>query len=307
MSETLGTFEGTGPLRRPLPVRRRRKSGLARLFAGALLRALLLVGVPGGVVLWLLYSPYFLIREVRVDGGARVAADWVQAELRPLVGRHVLAVSLQGVQRRLSSHPWVSSVELRRELPDRLRVVVVERQPVALVATEEGRAFLDAAGEVIVPCPPGAGKGLLVIRHPFRPPVPVQAALDVVAELQRAEPVWGLAVREVEVLGDDEYRVEGPELPYPLLLQAGTVREAAINLRRVLPEIGRRFAGVEVLDLRRPRRLVVRPGEPARGDADSGSVAPAPRQSSSIRRENVTRGTAGGRRLEEPSSSELSV
>lgn len=261
MSETLGAFEGTTPLRRQLPVRRRRRSGLARLFAGALFRALLLVGVPGGVVVWLLYSPYFLIREVRVDGGARVAAAWVEGELRPLVGRHVLAVSLQGVQRRLSSHPWVASVELRRELPDRLGVVVVERQPVALLATEEGRSFLDGAGETIVPCPPGAGKGLLLVRYPFLGPVPVQAVLDVVAELQRAEPAWGLAAREVEVMGDGEYRVSGAGLPYPLLLRAGTVGEAAINLRRVLPEIERRFAAVEVLDLRQPRRLVVRPGE----------------------------------------------
>ena len=261
MSEALGTYEGATPLRRPLPVRRRRRSGLTRLFAGALVRALLLVGVPGGLVVWLLYSPYFLIREVQVGGGARVAAEWVEGELRPLVGRHVLAVSLQGVQRRLSSHPWVASVELRRELPDRLRVVVVERQPVAVLATTDGRSFLDGEGETIVPCPPGAGKGLLQVRHPFRGPVPVQAVLDVVAELQRAEPRWGLATHEVEVMGDGEYRVHSAAIPYPLLLKAGTVGEAAANLRRVLPEIERRYSAVEVLDLRQPRRLVVRPAK----------------------------------------------
>lgn len=263
MSEVLGAYESPTPLRRTLPARRRRRSGVARLFAGALVRALLLVGAPGGLVVWLLYSPYFLIRDVRVEGGARVAAEWVQGELRPLVGRHVLAVSLAGVQRRLSEHPWVASVELRRELPDRLRVVVVERQPVALLATAEGRAFLDREGRVIVPCPPGAGQGLLAVRHPFRGPVPVQAVLDVVAELRRAEPAWGLAVREVEVLGDGEYRTRGAVPPYPLLVKAGTVGEAAVNLRRVLPEIERRFAAVELLDLRQPRRLVVRPAEPA--------------------------------------------
>jgi hypothetical protein len=272
MSEALGAYEGATPMRRPLPLRRRRKSGLPGLFAGALLRALLLVGAPGGVVVWLLYSPYFLIREVRVDGGPRVAADWVEQNLRPLVGRHVLAVSLQGVQRRLSAHPWIASVELRRELPDRLRVVVVERQPVALLDTGEGRAFLDAEGETIVPCPPGAGQGLLVVRHPYGGPVPVQAVLDVVAELQRAEPAWGLAARHVEVMGDGEYRLDSAALPYPLLLKAGTVGEAAINLRRVLPEIERRFAAVELLDLRQPRRLVVRP---ARGVPDKGDAAAA--------------------------------
>jgi cell division septal protein FtsQ len=265
VSEALGTYEGTSPLRRPLPLRRRRKTGLPWLFAWALLRALLLVGAPGGIVVWLLYSPYFLIREVRVDGGARVSAEWVESNLRPLVGRHILAVSLEGVQQRLSAHPWVASVELRRELPDRLGVVVVERMPVALLATDGGRAFLDAEGHTIVPCPPDGGQGMLLVRHPFDGAVPVQAVLDVVAELQRAEPAWGLATREVEILGDGEYRVDSAALPYPMLLKAGTVGEAAINLRRVLPEIERRFAAVELLDLRQPRRLVVRPGPTRQG------------------------------------------
>src|SRR6185503_769914 len=130
--------DGPTPLRRPFSVRRRKKSGVASLLAGAALRALLVVALPVGVVVWLLYSPYFLIREVKVDGGARVSAAWMQENLQPLVGRHVLAVSLDAVRRRLSAHPWVASVELRRELPDRLRVSVVERQPVALLAAKEG-------------------------------------------------------------------------------------------------------------------------------------------------------------------------
>src|SRR5688572_30983694 len=37
---------------------------------------------------------------------------------------------------------------------------------------------------------------LPILRYPFLGPVPVQAVLDVVAELQRAEPAWGLAARE---------------------------------------------------------------------------------------------------------------
>lgn len=141
------------PLRRPFSVRRRKKSGIAPLLAGAALRALLVVALPVVVVVWLLYSPYFLIREVKVDGGARVSAAWMQENLAPLVGRHVLAVSLEGVRRRLSAHPWVASVELRRELPDRLRVSVVERQPVALLAGEHGLSFLDGEGAVIAPVP----------------------------------------------------------------------------------------------------------------------------------------------------------
>lgn len=287
MSEALGTRELLGgmesatPLRRrPLPVRRRRTSGLPVLFAGALLRALLLVGAPGGVVLWLLYSPYFLIRDLQVDGGGRVSAAWVEDNLRPLAGRHILAVSLDGVRRRLSAHPWVASVELRRELPDRLRVLVVERQPAALLLTAAGPAFLDQAGEVIAPCPPEGGRGLLRVRHAWPGAVPVESVLGVVAELRRAEPAWGLAAREVEVLGEEEFKVVTAALPFPLLLRMGRVGEGAGNLRRVLPQLEERFAAVELVDLREPRRLVVRPAPGGlRGGSGESTVSTEQRSS----------------------------
>ena len=268
---------GPTPLRRPFNVRRRRKSGIASLLAAAALRALLVVALPVGIVVWLLYSPYFLIREVEVDGGARVSAAWMEENLTPLVGRHVLAVSLDGVRRRLSAHPWVASVELRRELPDRLRVSVVERQPVALLAGKDGLAFLDGEGLVIAPVPavpiaragaaatvsvsPATARpdGLLVVHYRYPGPVPVQAALDLVAELRRAHPAWGVGAREVEILGEREYRVTTAALPYPLLLEAGTVAPAVANLQQMLPEIERRLPAVGEADLRSPRRLVIRP------------------------------------------------
>jgi cell division septal protein FtsQ len=264
------------PLRRQ-PGRRRRRQGLPRLFAGALLRALLLVGAPGSLLLWLLYSPYFLIRELQVQGGTRVSAAWVEENLRPLAGRHILAVSLEGVRRRLSDHPWIASVALRRELPDRLRVVVVERQPVARLVTDGGMVFLDVEGEPIAPCPAGAGEGLLLVRHGWPGTVPVREVLEVVGELQRVEPAWGLGVREAEVLGERELRVRGEALPFALLLRGGEVAAGVRNLRRVLPELETRFATIESVDLRQPHRLVVRPavGEEGDGATAIGRRAPA--------------------------------
>jgi hypothetical protein len=105
----------------------------------------------------------------------------------------------------------------------------------------------------------GRERGLLTVRDRFAGPVPVQAALDVVAELRRAQPTWGLEVREIEVLGEGEYRVSTAALDYPLLLKRGTVAEAVTNLQLMLPEIARRVPAVALADLRSPRRLVIQP------------------------------------------------
>jgi POTRA domain-containing FtsQ-type protein len=277
--------DGPLPLRRTYGVRRRKRSGVAALLVAAASRAVMVVALPVAVVVWLLYSPYFLIHEVKVDGGARVSSAWMQENLAPLVGRHVLAVSLESVRRRLSDHPWVASVELRRELPDRIRVSVVERVPVALLAGREGLSFLDGEGNVIAPFDESLARQgssrLLVVRYPLRekylqdggnpvaaPPVPVQPALDLVAELRRAHPGWGVGVEEVEVLGEGEYRVKTAALAYPLLLEAGTVAPAVVNFERMLPEIVGRVREIGEADLRSPRRLVIRPAAPAKGVAE---------------------------------------
>ena len=277
--------DGPLPLRRTSGVKRRKRSGVAALLFAAATRAVLVVAVPVAVVVWLLYSPYFLVHEVKVDGGARVSAAWMQENLAPLVGRHVLAVSLESVRRRLSDHPWVASVELRRELPDRIRVSVVERTPVALLADRSGLSFLDGEGKVIAAFDESlAKKGnarLLVVRYPLRekymaeggdpeaaPPVPVQPALDLVAELRRAHPAWGVGAEEVEVLGEGEYRVRTAALPYPLLLEAGTVAPAVVNFERMLPQIAGRVREIGEADLRSPHRLVIRPAAPAKGAAE---------------------------------------
>lgn len=272
MSQPFATREPLAALRRPQPVRRRRRGRALPVLLSAFVKATLLVGAPAAVGVWLATSPYFLVREVGVRAGERVPQEWVAESLSPLIGRHILAVSLAGVRARLAGHPWVAAVELRKELPARLAVEVVERRPVALLETPAGASYLDPRGAVIGPCPDPAAEGLLMVRHAGGGPVPVAAVAALVEELERAHAAWAAGLWRVEVLGEGEYRLDTRALPFPVLVRAGGVAAGVARLERVLAQVRQREAGS--VDLRIPRRVVVGPA--ADGSATAGNEGRQP-------------------------------
>lgn len=262
------------PFHRPAPVRRRRRFGIAPALAFALAKAVAVVAIPMGLAAWLWASPYFLVQEIEVRAGERVPAQWVEATLAPFRGQHVLEVSLEAVRHRLAAHPWVESVELRKELPDRLRVEVVERQPAALLRTGEGMFYVDALGEAISRLPEGGDPGgLVVLRHASGGAVPVAAALALVAELEEARAGWGAAVSEIVPLGEGDFRVELEPLSFSLLLRAGTLAEGLERLPVAERKVARRGVEIATVDLRFPRRILIQPASPAPGLADRNGSA----------------------------------
>jgi cell division septal protein FtsQ len=169
--------------RRGAPPRRRRRS-LALSLARPLAVALLTVALPLGLATWVLTSRRFQLRGVTVThrgeralGGAAQRAQeiWVRQALAPLTGSNLLRLPLVEVRRRLSGNPWIASADVAKELPDRLRVTLVERRPVVLLRQGEQLLFADAGGRPIAPVTSAVEReaarrqGLLVVR--FSAPV----------------------------------------------------------------------------------------------------------------------------------------
>ena len=153
-----------------LPVRRKsRVKELARHFV----TALVLVGVPAGSLSWSATSPRFALTGIEVVTTDRVNRAWVESRLEPLLGENLVWMSMAGVERSLAGHPWVRGVEVSKSLPDRMRVAVVERRPVAVLASGESSFWVDREGRLIAPldaagAPPGTGRApedFLVLRE----------------------------------------------------------------------------------------------------------------------------------------------
>ncbi len=164
------------PQQRPLRARLPTPSSLVRSLGAALNRsapAILrisalaaIAGAGGATWVWLTHSPRFALRDVVVEGNRHVSREAILRRAGVAEGKNLLRVSPRHVESALAADPWIEAVEARRRMPDRLEILVTERQPAALVSVEGAGLYLaDTSGRLFkrAAVHEGEGDGLVVI------------------------------------------------------------------------------------------------------------------------------------------------
>ena len=99
-----------------------------------------------------LHSGRFRLRSesgIELAGEAPNSSGAVMEKMREVLGRNIFLISLDERKRELEKIPWVESASVMRLWPNRLRVTVKERTPVAFVAIGERVGLIDAQGVVM--------------------------------------------------------------------------------------------------------------------------------------------------------------
>jgi cell division protein FtsQ len=171
-----GSFAGNDDFdarRRMVPrgyhgVRFRFKGGVPRSIAGRVIAGLALVAALAGVTatLWaartmLLRDPRLVIASssaIQIVGNQHVTRPQLLSVFGEDVDRNLLTVPLEARREELEQLPWVEHATVMRLLPDRLRVAIVERTPVAFVRQGSRIGLVDAHGVLLdmESDPPGA-------------------------------------------------------------------------------------------------------------------------------------------------------
>jgi len=134
-----GKGEGNGPM--PLRARLRLTAWVAVVLLGVVL-----VGVAGASAYsWLNRSSLFSVRTIDLNPCDHVTQEEVWAIVRGGRSGNIWSVPTRDVVQRLSGHPWVRTVSVRKAFPDRLVVRIEERRPVAMVNLDV-LFYVDAEG-----------------------------------------------------------------------------------------------------------------------------------------------------------------
>ncbi|PYU48804.1 MAG: hypothetical protein DMG48_18940 [Acidobacteria bacterium] len=145
-------------LRRQKPVEIRRKKFTGR--GWPFYRRVLVVSIAGVVSMtaayygaqFLLYSPSMLLLkpdQIELTGNHIVSRETVLQQFVHDRNRSVLLVSLESRRSQLEQIPWVESASVQRILPNRLRIELTERTPVAFVRNGNELALIDAHGVIL--------------------------------------------------------------------------------------------------------------------------------------------------------------
>ncbi|NYF10605.1 cell division protein FtsQ [Leifsonia sp. AK011] len=102
-----------------------------------------------GIVLTAVYSPILALREVRIEGTSRINAQEVQDALGSQMGTPLALLDAGTIETQLAAFPLIRSYATQTVPPGTLVVTIVERQPVASVATPTGFSLVDPAGIVL--------------------------------------------------------------------------------------------------------------------------------------------------------------
>ena len=141
---------------KPVEVRKRKFGKQQRLLYLKVFLGIVVAVACGGVLYvtadFLLNSPQFQLvktEQIEISGNVRVDAVAILDKFAADQNRSVLRVPLDERRRALEDIPWVEKASVARILPNKLRVELVERTPVAFLRQGAELALIDAYGVVL--------------------------------------------------------------------------------------------------------------------------------------------------------------
>jgi cell division protein FtsQ len=223
--------------------------------------------------------PYFAVRQIVLSGTNALDRDAVLGAAGLSVGMSIWRVEPTSVEERIEALAWVREARVRREFPNRLRIAVLEREPVA-IAVVEGLQYVDRTGRVLGPVGVGSTLDLPFItglkgQHLEGAGVPVlRRALRFIRLCEKRN--CGGGVSAVHLHENHGLVLIPREAPVPVIVGWGRWNGKLDRMERVLAAWEGNEMRISAIDVTLRRSVVVklRDGAPATPDQEKAGGMP---------------------------------
>lgn len=230
------------------------------------------------VVLFFVYqglcrSVFFQVERVQVTGCERTTAQQILAWTGLDVKTNLWAIRTGRIKRQLEEQDWIEHVEISRNWPNRLTIIIRERVAVALVSSKNGLSYVDKGGVAFAETMAGDDCDYPIITG-------LEGETATPERLQEAMQFLALAangsvdlpkqnISEIHVMADGGLVLFMADNPFPIRLGSGEMKKKFSQLTRVLSWLYRKkqvadaayidvnyLAGIETDGKKRDRVLV---------------------------------------------------
>ncbi len=259
--------------RRPVEVRRPARWKAALRVAAIVLLSATAVAAVGGTG-YVIYdfgatSPVFRLTDaeaIEVENAQQAPVNAVRERFAADIGQPIFAVPLETRRQSLEEIPWVESAAVQRLFPNRLRVRLSERTPVAFLRQGNSLLLVDRFGVILTPPESSSYNFPVVAGIPETLPRAeregrVRLYLDMVADLDREGKNYSQQLSEIDVSDPENLRAAVPDAGGVVALYFGRDRyqekyAAYLEHRTLWQESGE---AVRAVDLRYRGQIVLNP------------------------------------------------
>lgn len=187
-----------------------------------------------------------------VEGRNRTSRSALRAALRIKKGDNLLAADPWAMKARLEALPWIRAATVERRYPNAMRVMLVERVPIARFRDKRGTMLVDETGALINVAPDKEHENLILLAGDGAP-----EAAAALLKLIGNEPALARRVVAATRFGDRRWDLafEGGAL---LRLPDGYAKAALAKFGEFERQHGLLARGAVTYDMRLPDRLVIR-------------------------------------------------
>ncbi len=216
---------------------------------------------------YLTSSPRFLLQEnFSIQGSEHVSRTQIERIFAADLGRSIFEMPLERRRFQLNVLPWVESAYVVRGWPDRVRVLVRERQPVAFVRLPGGMSLIDRQG-VLMPLPMG-GKFRFVVVSGITESQPVferrrriAFVLAVLQDFDRETPHRSGEISEIDVSNPEDAAITVSQEGSAVLVHLGNTHFLD-RYKLFLDNVEgwrQQYGSVHSVDLQYEKQVIVKP------------------------------------------------
>ena len=109
----------------------------------------LIIAIIAGGVTFAMISPIFNIQEIKVNNISRISADTIVSLSGLKTGQNIFRLFTSSVEKNIEQEPYVETAEVKRVLPNKIEINVVERQRNYSLEFLNGFAYINNQGYIL--------------------------------------------------------------------------------------------------------------------------------------------------------------